>query len=61
MNEMIMELIHELDLMTIDELEEFRADFIKELHENNSPEASIDLCGYIVDRVIVAKAGGEAV
>lgn len=61
MSEMIMELVHELGLMSIDELEEFRADLVKELQENNFPEIAIDFCGYIVDRVIVAKAGGAAV
>ena len=59
--ELLVELKHELNLMDIDSLEELRADWMRQLKTKKVPEWICDFCGYIVDRVIVAKAGGAAV
>ena len=55
MKKQIEELIHELGRMSIQELEDFREEWMKELSQKQMPEFAIDFCGYIVDLVIARK------
>lgn len=55
METLVDEIIHELGQMSIDELEEFREKWIKELSEKGFPEIVIDIFGLLVDLVIVKK------
>lgn len=55
METLVDEIIHELGLMSIDELEEFREKWIKELSEKGFPEIVIDIYGLLIDLVIVKK------
>lgn len=59
MKELIKELVHELGLMPIQELENFREELMNELSQKQMPEIVIDFCGYAVDLVIVKKAEKE--
>ena len=55
MNQLIEELVHELSIMSITELQDFRESWMEELNRERIPEIIIDFCGYIVDQVIVRK------
>ncbi|MCI6998045.1 MAG: hypothetical protein MR936_15010 [Eubacterium sp.] len=49
------ELIHELNIMSIPELEDFRENWLEELRRKRMPEIITDFCGHIIDQVIVRK------
>lgn len=55
MSHLIEELVHELNIMSIPELEDIRENWMEELRRKQMPEIIIDFCGYIVDQVIVRK------
>lgn len=55
MNHLIEKLAHELSIMSILELEDFRDSWMEELRRKQMPEIITDFCGHIVDQVIVRK------
>ena len=55
MNQLIEELVHELSIMSITELEDFRESWLEELNRKQMPEIVYDFCGYIIDQMIVKK------
>lgn len=55
MNRLIMELVHELGKMSIEDLEEFRPELIKNLREEGSTEPAIYFLNKAIDLVIEKK------
>ena len=55
MNQLIEELVHELSIMSITELQDFRESWMEELNRERIPDIVADFCGYIIDQVIVRK------
>ena len=55
MNQLIEELVHELSIMSITELQDFRESWMEELNRERIPDIVADFCGYIIYQVIVRK------